>query len=248
MARTALVTGGSNGIGKAMVLALAEEGIQVHFSYCSDHEAAKETAKLAQQSGVVCTMVQADLAEEDGVQKVFDSAMEQLGKIDILCNNAGVFAESTLLNVTPEQYARTMQVIAAGTLFLTQRVAGHMIQCGIAGRIINTSSAVTKCQKGQPVDYCMAKAAVNILTRCAAQELGPYGITCNAILPGAIPTKLNRWQFEDPKIREDFRSGSVLHQLGDAAYIAEAVRYLISPNARWTTGVLLSVDGGFTLN
>lgn len=248
MARTAVVTGGSNGIGRAVVLMLAEEGIDVLFSYCTDQAAAEQTAAQARALGVHAGTVRADLGNMQDVQKIYDAALEQLGHVDILVNNAGVFLESKFLDLTEASFDRTMQVIAKGTLFLMQKVARHMIEQGIRGRIINTSSSVTKCQKDQPVDYCMAKAAVNILTQAAAIELGAYGITCNAVLPGAIPTKINRWQFEDPKLRESFRSGSVLHELGDAAYIAGAVRYLISPDACWTTGVLLSVDGGFTLN
>lgn len=248
MSRTAIVTGGSNGIGRAIVQMLATEGIEVLFTYCSDETAAKEITNQIRSTGGRCTYIRADLGDPEDVQAVFDRAEAWLGHIDILCNNAGVFLENTLLNITKESFDRTIQVIAAGTLFLTQKVAQHMIKYGIAGRIINTSSAVTKCQRNQPVDYCMAKAAVNILTRSAAMELGPYGITCNAVLPGAVPTKINSWQFADPDIRENFRNGAVLGQLGDTAYIAEAVRYFISPNARWTTGVLLSVDGGFTLD
>ena len=122
-----------------------------------------------------------------------------------------------------------------------------MIAEGIRGRIINTSSSVTKDQKGQPVDYCIAKAGINVMTTALARELGPYGITVNAILPGAIPTKINRWQFADPKLREQFRSGSVLGELGAPEYIAGAVKYFISDEAHWTTGVLLSVDGGYTI-
>lgn len=248
MTRTAVVTGGSSGIGRAIVQMLAAEGIDVLFSYCSDKAAAEQVLEQARENGVCAQAIQADLGTMEGVQTVFDAAVARLEHIDILCNNAGVFFDSTLLTETEAAFDRTMQVIAKGTLFLTQKVAQHMISREIQGRIINTSSAVTKCQTNQPVDYCMAKAAVNILTQAAAIQLGPYGITCNAVLPGAIPTKINQWQFRDPVLCESFRSGSVLHQLGDPAYIAEAVRYLISPNARWTTGVLLSVDGGFTLN
>lgn len=122
-----------------------------------------------------------------------------------------------------------------------------MIERQIRGRIINTSSSVTKDQTGQPIDYCIAKAGINVLTTALARELGPYGITVNAILPGAIPTKINSWQFADPATRERFRAGSVLGELGSADYIAGAVQYFISDDARWTTGVLMSVDGGYTL-
>ena len=189
----------------------------------------------------------ADTGTQAGVQAVFQAAEANLGTIDILFNNAGVFLDSTFLTATEANLDRTLDVIVKGTFFLTQLVAKHMIEHQIHGRIINTSSSVTKDQAGQPVDYCIAKAGINVLTTALARELGPYGITVNAILPGAIPTKINRWQFADPAIREKFRAGSVLGELGDADYIAGAVKYFISDEARWTTGTLLSVDGGYTL-
>lgn len=247
MKRTAIVTGGSNGIGRATVRMLARQGIDVLFSYYSD-EAARDSllAELADAPGRV-TAVRADTGTQAGVQAVFQAAEANLGTIDILFNNAGVFLDSTFLTATEANLDRTLDVIVKGTFFLTQLVAKHMIEHQIHGRIINTSSSVTKDQAGQPVDYCIAKAGINVLTTALARELGPYGITVNAILPGAIPTKINRWQFADPAIREKFRAGSVLGELGDADYIAGAVKYFISDEARWTTGTLLSVDGGYTL-
>ena len=247
MARTAIVTGGSNGIGRATVKMLAGEGIDVLFSYYSD-EAARDSL-LAQTEPLPgrTYAVKADTGTKAGVEAIYEAALAELGHIDILHNNAGVFLESTFLTATEENLDRTFSVITKGTFFLTQLVAKHMIAGGIRGRIINTSSSVTKDQKGQPVDYCIAKAGINVMTTALARELGPYGITVNAILPGAIPTKINSWQFADPKLREQFRGGSVLGELGAPEYIAGAVKYFISDEARWTTGVLLSVDGGYTL-
>ena len=247
MKRTAIVTGGSNGIGRAVVCMMAREGVDVLFSYYSDEQArASLLAELSDAPGRVAA-VRADLGTREGVEAVFAAAERELGTIDILFNNAGVFLDSTFLTATEQQLDRTLDVIVKGTFLLTQRVAAHMIERGVRGRIVNTSSAVTKDQTGQPVDYCMAKAGINVLTTALAKELGPHGITVNAVLPGAIPTKLNSWQFADPETRERFRAGSVLGELGDADYIAGAVRYFISDEARWTTGVLMSVDGGYTL-
>lgn len=247
MKRTAIVTGGSNGIGRATVCRLAKEGIDVLFSYYSD-EAARDSllAELASAPGKVYA-VRADVGTHEGVDAIYNEALEKLGTIDILFNNAGVFLDSTFLTATEENLDRTLDVIVKGTFFLTQKVAKHMIEHGIRGRIVNTSSAVTKDQRGQPVDYCVAKAGINVLTTALAAELGPHGITVNAVLPGSVPTKINSWQFADPVVREKFRSGSVLGELGDADYIAAAVDYFVSDAAKWTTGALLSVDGGFTI-
>lgn len=247
MKRTAIVTGGANGIGRATVKMMAEAGIDVLFTYHSDTSARDSLFKELENASGKVYAVQADLGDKDAPQIIFDAAIEHLGHIDILFNNAGVFLESTFLTATEENLERTLNVIVRGTFLLTQLVAKHMIEKKIKGRIVNTSSSVTKQQANQPLDYCIAKSGINVMTTALAKELGPYGITVNAILPGAIPTKINAWQFENPQIRETFRSGSVLGELGDPTYIASAVMYFISEKACWTTGVLLSVDGGYTL-
>ena len=247
MGRTALVTGGSNGIGRAAALMLAGEGIDVAINYYSDDGAAAEVVALARQQNVRAIAVKGDMGDMADVDRIFRTALDFLGSIEILFNNAGVFIDHSFLDATEEDYDRTLNTILKGTFFLTQKVARQMVEKGVAGRIINTSSAVTKSPSDSPVDYAAAKAGINNFTRAVAVQLGPYGITCNAVLPGAIPTKINKWQFDDPKLREKFREGSVLRQLGDVEYIAGAVKYFISPEAKWTTGVLLSVDGGYTL-
>ena len=247
MKRTAIITGGSNGIGRAAVRMMAAKGIDVLFSYYSDEKARDSLLEELKDAPGHVSAVRADVGTRKGVQAIFDAAVETLGSIDILFNNAGVFLDSTFLTATEANLDRTLDVIVKGTFFLTQLVAKHMIERQIRGRIINTSSSVTKDQSSQPLDYCIAKAGINIMTTALARELGPYGITVNAVLPGAIPTKINSWQFADPAMREKFRAGSVLGELGDAAYIAGAVEYFISDEARWTTGALLSVDGGNTL-
>ncbi len=245
--KTALITGGSNGIGRAAAKMLAEEGLDIAISYYSDKAAADEVVEYAREKGVKAFAIRADVGRLEDVQRLFEEALEKLGEIDVLFNNAGVFIESTFLEATEEAYDRTMNVICKGTFFLTQKVVRQMVGKGIKGRIINTSSAVTKDPTNTPIDYAVAKAGINNFTKAVAAEIGKYGITCNAILPGAIPTKINSWQFADPVLRETFRSGSVLGELGDARYIAGALRYFISEEARWTTGVLMSVDGGYTI-
>ena len=225
---------------------LAEEGIDFVFSYYSDEKAAREVTEAARDKGINALAVKADSGKMEDIDRLFREAMSFLGHIDILFNNAGVFIDSTFLDATEEAYDRTFNVISKGTFFLTQKVVRQMAEKKIKGRIINTSSAVTKDPTNTPMDYAMAKAGINNFTKGVAAEIGKYGITCNAILPGAIPTKINSWQFADPKLRETFRSGSVLGELGDARYIAGAVRYFIS-EARWTTGMLMSVDGGYTI-
>ena len=122
-----------------------------------------------------------------------------------------------------------------------------MVEMGIRGRILNISSGATVKVSGMPVDYCVAKSGINTMTKALADVLGKYGITVNCILPGPIPTKINKWQFDDPEIREQLRTATKLCEFGDTSYIADAVVYFVSDGAKWTTGAMLNVDGGFVV-
>ena len=246
--KTALVTGGSNGIGKAVVNMLLSNNVKVCFSYFSDDKAADEIIHKANKDGIERAFsVKADIGSEDGIEHTFQSAIDRLGKIDILVNNAGVFIDHSFLENDTKSFDRTIDVILKGTFFLTQKVAQQMIDNKIHGRIINISSLVTLRPIDSPVDYIVAKSGINGFTKAVAADLGRYGITRNAVLPGAIPTKINKWQFDNPIYKEKFKNGSVLHELGDPNYIAGAVEYLISKEAKWTTGILVSVDGGYSI-
>ncbi len=245
--QTILITGGSSGIGRATALMLAKDGWDIAISYSTSKESADEVVKLCEAEGVKACAIQADVGTMDGIRKTFDEAMAFLGHIDVLYNNAGVFIDNEFLTATEEAYDKTMDVNVKGTFFLAQLVARQMVEKGIKGRIINTTSAVVDAPTNTPADYCTSKGAVEALTKCMAVWLGPHGITVNAVVPCTIPTKLNKWQFDDPVLRENFRKGSVLGELGESEYVAEAVRYLLSENSRWTTGTRLVIDGGYTL-
>lgn len=245
--KTILITGGSSGIGRAAALMLAKDGWDIAITCSSSTESASEVVKLCEAEGVKACAIQADIGTMEGIRKTYEEALAFLGHIDVLYNNAGVFIDYDFLDATEEAYDRTMDVNVKGTFFLTQLVARQMVEKGIKGRIINTSSAVVDAPTNTPLDYCTSKGAVESMTKCMAVWLGPHGITVNAVVPCTIPTKLNKWQFDDPVLRENFRKGSVLGELGESEYLAEAVRYLLSENARWTTGTRLVVDGGYTL-
>ncbi len=245
--RNAIITGASNGIGKAIAVRLAQLGINIIINYYSDDKAAQEVADEAEKLGVRAYLVKSDVGTAEGRKLVIDKALESFDHIDILVNNAGVFIQNDIFTITEKDFNRTLDVIIKGTFFLTQDVVKHMVDKKIKGRIINISSAATENFDGIPTDYSVAKAGINMMTRTVAKDIGEYGITCNAIMPGAIPTKINKWQFDDPEIKERLRNNSVLREFGDTNYIAKAVEYFVSDEAAWTTGAILKVDGGFTL-
>ncbi len=245
--KTAIITGASNGIGRAITMMLAAEGADVVINYASDHQAAQSLLDEVRKMDARGLLAQADVGKMEEISGLVKAALEKFEKIDILVNNAGVMFDSAFLTATEEDWDRTMGVNLKGMFFLSQAVAKSMVERRIRGRIVNISSVATTNLRGLPVDYCVSKSAVNTMTRALSAELGQYGITVNAIMPGPIPTKLNKWQFDDPAMRERLRDWTTLKEYGDVRYIAQAVRYFLTEEAKWTTGALLHVDGGATV-
>ncbi len=243
--RTALVTGASNGIGKSIALMLAGEGIDVAISYFSDEKGAEDTKKKAESLGVKALIIQADTGRAEDIDALVAKTLETFSKIDILVNNAGIFINSDFFEISEEMFDRMIDVNLKGCFLMMQKVAKHMVQKGIHGRIINISSAlaVTGCEF-QP-HYAASKAGVNMLTKAGAHSLAPHGITVNAIMPGTIETNANKIQLSDEATAKEILSRTPLKSYGKPENISEAVKYFISENAGWTTGSILAVDGGY---
>ncbi|MFA6102955.1 MAG: 3-oxoacyl-ACP reductase family protein [Victivallaceae bacterium] len=243
--KTALVTGASNGIGKSIALMLAEEGIDVAISYFSDEKGAEDTKKKIESLGVKALVIQADTGKAKDIDMLVAKTLETFAKIDILVNNAGIFLSSDFFEISEEMFDRTIDVNLKGCFLMMQKVAKHMVQKGIHGRIVNISSAlaVTGCEFHP--HYAASKAGVNMLTKAGAHSLAPYGITVNAIMPGTIETNANRIQLSDEATAREILSRTPLKSYGKPENISEAVKYFISENAGWTTGSILAVDGGY---
>lgn len=241
----ALVTGASNGLGKAIALMLAREGADVAVHYFSDEPGAKDTLESAAAFGVEARLIQGDVGRTADIERIVEETMSAFGHIDILVNNAGIFLDHDFFDITEEVFDRTISVNLKGCFLMMQKVAAHMVRQGIKGRIINISSALAETgYEGQP-HYCASKAGVNMLTQAGAVCLGKYGITVNAIMPGTIKTNANRHQLSDPVVEAMILSRTPLKTYGITAYIAEAVKYYLAPAAEWTTGSILRVDGGY---
>jgi len=241
----ALITGASNGIGKAIALMLAREGTDVAIHYFRDDRAAQDTLEQAKAYGVKAQLVQGDIGNTADIERIVAETMDAFGHIDFLINNAGIFLDRDFFDITEEIFDRTISVNLKGCFLMMQKVAAHMVRQGIKGRIVNISSAlaVTGCEF-QP-HYAASKAGVNMLTQAGATCLAPYGITVNAIMPGTIETNANKNQLSDPAVAAQILMRTPLKSYGSTEHIAEAVKYLLAPGAEWTTGSILRVDGGY---
>lgn len=240
--KRAFVTGGSRGIGAAIVKRLVEEGAHVAFTYSNSPDRANQVVAEAQASGAHVFALQADSADADAVIQAVERAATQLGGIDILVNNAGVVALAPIEAVKLEDFDKMLNVNVRAVFVATQSALKHMPD---GGRIINIGS--TNAERMPFVGgsvYAMTKAALQGLVRGIARDLGPRGITINNVQPGPVNTEANPADTEFAAILK--KQFMALPRYGSAEEIAGMVAYLAGPEAGYITGANLMIDGGFS--
>jgi 3-oxoacyl-[acyl-carrier protein] reductase len=239
--RTAFVTGGAQGIGAAIVRAFADEGAQVCIA---DVDGGRAQA-LANEVGRGAIGVAADVAKRDDVEHAVAGAIARLGRIDILVNNAGIIRPAMLHKMTDEQWNAVLDVHLAGAFHCLQAVAPSMMAQRF-GRIVNvTSTAGVQGTIGQ-INYSAAKAGIVGLTMSAARELAQYGITVNAVAPGAA-TPMTETIRTDPRFRDKYLARIPLGRWAEPAEIAPVFVFFASDAASYVTGQILAADGGMTI-
>ena len=239
----ALVTGGSRGIGRAIVERLARDGASVVFSFESDENAAAEVVAAVRAGGGRAFAVRADQGRSEDLQRLAEEAERYLGGVDVLVCNAGINPPVGILDATEADFDRVMAVNAKGPYFLMQLV-GRKLPDG--GRIINISSLSTALPVPGSSLYVGSKAALEQFTAVAAREFGARGITVNCVSPGATDTELLRTA-NPGQTFEDTKALTALQRLGEPADIANVVAFLAGPDSAWITGQNLRVTGGLLL-
>lgn len=239
--KRALVTGGSRGIGAAIVKRLATEGADVAFTYISSPDRAKEITQAVQALGVQALDIQANSAEASEVVAAVEQTVEKLGGIDILVNNAGVVQMAPIDDFTLADFDRTFAINVRAVFVATQAAVKHMQE---GGRIINigSTSAERVSFAGSSV-YAMSKSALQGLVQGLARDLGPRGITINNVQPGPIATDINPSEGE---FAEMLKKQLALPRYGTVEEVAGMVAYLAGSEAAYITGANLMIDGGFS--
>jgi len=251
--KVAIVTGGASGIGRATALMLAEHGATVAVF---DQSRANGTAieEELRALGAPCAFVEIDLAVAEAIAPAVDDVAARFGRIDVLVNSAGIRAvdpekgRAGLFDLDVETWDLVQAVNLRAPFLLTQAVAGHLVEQGEGGRIVNLSSSAAFQAKWCSMHYAASKAGLGSLTRTSAADLGPHGITVNAVAPGTTMTPMLLVSADDDFLRQRAKKGPLSNLLGEVAEaedIASVVLFLCLPASRHLTGQIIQASGGF---
>lgn len=245
--KVALVTGADSGIGRGIALRLAEAGAHVAIGYFTDRKGAEGTSAGVEGFGRSSLLVQGDVGDPDTVAAAFGAIDDRFGRIDILVNNAGVGFSEPLTEMPFARWERVIRTNLHGPFLTIQQAARRMIGQGDGGRIINISSVHEEACTGTGGAYNASKAGLRNLTRTAAVEFGPHGITVNDIAPGMILTPMNHVAINDEQYLRDAEAQIVMRRAGLPVDVANMALFLASDAASYCTGSTFFVDGGWML-
>jgi 3-oxoacyl-[acyl-carrier protein] reductase len=242
--RTALVTGGSRGIGRAVCLRLATQGADVAFSYRGNEAAAMETAGAVESLGRRAVPLQGDVSDPAAAEAVVAGALAALGRLDILVNNAGITRDDLIMRMSLQDWDDVLRTNLFGAFYTIKAACRPMLKAR-GGRIINMTSVSGQAGQTGQANYSSAKAGLIGLTKATARELASRNITCNAVAPGFVLTELTQ-DLAEP-LRAQLIERTPLGRFGTTEEIAAAVAFLASDEAAFITGQVLAVDGGLVM-
>ncbi len=250
--KVALVTGASSGIGRACALALAEEGAAVGVNYSSSADSALAVVEQIERAGGRARAIQADVSNEDDVGAMFALLEREFGPLDVLVSNAGIQADAPFEEMTFDDWTRVLQVNLTGAFLSCQAAVRQFLtkdvdDTGRRGSIIAVSSVHDTVPWAGHANYAVSKAGLTMLGKTLAVEYAGRNIQVNVVVPGAIRTAINEDVWSDESSRSSLEGLIPMGRIGDAADVAEVVRWLASRHSRYVTGASISVDGGMLL-
>lgn len=244
MKQTAIVTGGSRGIGRAVAVRLAKDGMNLVINYRGNSEATEETERLCRELGAEVLLVQGDVSRAEDCEKLAAQAKEAFGRVDVLVNNAGITRDGLLARMTEEDFRAVLDVNLVGPWNMMKAVNRIMMKQRY-GRIVNLSSVTGLMGNMGQTNYAAAKAGILGMTKSYAREVASRGITVNAVAPGFIDTDMTEAMPEGAK--DKIITGIPMGRTGKPEDVAEAVAFLASEQAGYITGEVLRVDGGMAM-
>lgn len=245
--KVALVTGGSRGIGRGIAERMAKSGADLAVNYHQDEDAANEVVAYAQAQGRKAAAFKADVGDQPQVETMFAALLNEFGRLDIVVNNSGIGGGGLLYQTSLADFDRVMRTNLYGPLFCSQLGAKQMLAQGGGGRIINITSVHEEAAFAGDGGYSASKGGLKNMTRTLAAELGPHGITVNAIGPGMILTDMNGRALVDQQYRDSAAAQITMRRPGVPQDIGDMAVFLASDAASYCTGATYFVDGGWLL-
>jgi glucose 1-dehydrogenase len=242
--KVAIVTGGNSGIGRAIVLALAEQGADIVIDYVSHPEATEALERQVIALGDQAIGVDADVSKIPDLERLIAAAVERFGHLDVMVNNAGIETRTSVLDTTEDQYDKVLDINLKSAFFGTQLAAKQMIAQGGGGRIINISSVHEDWPMPNNTAYCLSKGGMRMLTRTAGVELAAHNILVVGVGPGAVDTPINATTEADPAKMKALNSAIPLGRVADPAEIGSLVAFLAGDGATYLAATTVFADGG----
>ena len=242
--KVAIVTGGNSGIGKAIVLGLAQQGANVVIDYVSNEAATEELEQRVAALGDTAIGVEADVSRVNELQRLIDTAVATFGRVDIMVNNAGVETRTSILETDEHAYDKVMDINLKSAFFGTQLAAKQMIAQGGGGRIINITSVHEDWPMPGNTPYCLSKGGMRMLTRTAGVELAPHGINVVGLGPGAVATPINTSTMNDPELLAKLDAAIPMGRMATPEEIASVAVFLAGAGAAYLTATTVFADGG----
>ena len=247
--KVGIITGAARGIGRATALKFAQEGCHVALSDMN-LAGVEETAALCRAHGVKAIAMRTDVTNTSDVQAMVDQCVAELGGVDALFNNAGVFynaGPTGIADMSDDESDRMIAICRTSVFKVSRAVLAHWVKTGTAGAIVNSASISAAIAFTRSSHYCAAKAGVASFTRCTALEYGPIGVRCNSIAPGIIQTDMTKPALSSAETMADWMRRIPLKKLGQPEDVAEVVAWLSSDESRYVTGDMILIDGGWVL-
>jgi NAD(P)-dependent dehydrogenase (short-subunit alcohol dehydrogenase family) len=245
--KTAIVTGGAAGNGRAIAVRFAAEGANIVVADVAE-DGARETARTIEELGRSAIVTSTDVSQKRDVEGMLNQAVEAFGTVDVLVNNAGIETRGSFLELLEDDWDHVLNVNLKGPYLCGQIVARHMVEHAIHGSIVNIASINSEVALKNQAHYVASKGGLRLLTKAMAIDLAPHGIRVNAVGPGVIDTAMSARSLSDPATREQMLANIPLNRVGQPREVANVTLFLASEEASYMTGSIVFVDGGWLIH